>query len=76
MKGNKMDFKEYIDLPQADENCELCKGEGEVQCCRGESYYYDECDCVMVKHYKSEKYLDLKRERRPTPPLRWLKITL
>ena len=55
-----MDFKEYIDLPQADENCELCKGEGEVQCCRGESYYYDECDCVMVKHYKSEKYLDLK----------------
>ena len=55
-----MDFKEYMDLPEANENCELCNGEGEVQVCSGEHYGENICDCVMVKHYKSEKYLNLK----------------
>jgi len=41
-------------LPDGDEDCVICQGEGEVQCSRGESYYYDDCNCVMIKYWKEK----------------------
>ena len=54
-----MEFQEYMDLPAGKDDCQICNGSGDVQCCAGEHYYTDTCDCVMVEHYKSEKYKDL-----------------
>ena len=51
-----MTFQEYMDLPAGKDDCQICNGSGDVQCCAGEHYYTDTCDCVMVEHYKSEKY--------------------
>ena len=33
-------------------NCMVCWGHGDVQCSRGESYYYDTCYCVLVKYWE------------------------
>ena len=44
---------ENADLPQGNEDCICCWGEGEVQCSFGDSYYYDTCYCVLVKYWKN-----------------------
>ena len=54
-----MEFKEYMDLPAGKDDCQICEGSGEVSVTRGEWYGRDTCDCVMVEHYKSDKYKDL-----------------
>ena len=43
---------ENADLPQGNEDCICCWGEGEVQCSFGDSYYYDTCYCVLIKYWK------------------------
>ena len=41
-------------LPTADEDCVICDGDGDVQCCAGEHYYYDDCHCVMIKYWEEK----------------------
>ena len=43
-----------FNLPEGNENCELCNGDGEVQCCAGEHYYYDDCNCVLIKYWENK----------------------
>ena len=43
-----------FNLPEADENCEMCNGDGDVQCCAGEHYYYDDCSCVLIKYWENK----------------------
>ena len=40
-------------LPSGDDDCELCNGSGDVQCCRGEYYYTDTCDCVLIQYWEN-----------------------
>ena len=40
------------DFPIGKEDCELCNGDGEIQCCAGEHYYTDTCYCVLIKYWK------------------------
>ena len=44
---------EITPTEEADKDCIGCWGNGEVQCSRGESYYYDTCYCVLVKYWKN-----------------------
>ena len=39
-------------LPAGNEDCELCNGSGDLQCCAGEHYYTDTCYCVLIKYWK------------------------
>ena len=42
------------DFPTGKEDCELCNGDGEIQCCAGEHYYNDDCNCVMIQYWESK----------------------
>ena len=37
---------------EPDKDCICCWGDGDVQCCAGEHYYYDTCYCVLIKYWK------------------------
>ena len=39
-------------LPSGKDDCEICEGSGDVQCCAGEHYYTDTCYCVLIKYWK------------------------
>ena len=39
-------------LPAGKDDCEICNGSGDVQCCAGEHYYTDTCYCVLLKYWK------------------------
>jgi hypothetical protein len=64
MEINKDITKGYQNLPkdelgfditiheEADKDCIVCWGEGDVQCCAGEHYYTDTCYCVLLKYWK------------------------
>ena len=39
---------------EANEDCIACWGDGEVQCCAGEHYYTDDCDCVMIQYWEGK----------------------
>ena len=41
-------------LPEADGDCVLCEGAGEVQCSVGDSFYYDDCNCVILKYWEEK----------------------
>ena len=41
-------------LPTGKDDCEICNGDGEVQCCAGEHYYYDDCNCVMIQYWEDK----------------------
>jgi len=41
-------------LPSGKEDCEICNGDGEVQCCAGEHYYTDDCNCVMIQYWEGK----------------------
>ena len=40
-------------LPTGKDDCPLCEGDGEVQCCAGEHYYYDDCNCVLIQYWEN-----------------------
>ena len=48
-----MDFQEYMDLPAGKDDCQICNGSGDVQCCAGEHYYTDTCYCVLIKYWEN-----------------------
>ena len=39
------------DFPTGKDDCVICEGSGEVQCCAGEHYYTDTCYCVLIKYW-------------------------
>ena len=49
-----MEFQEYMDLPAGKDDCQICNGSGDVQCCAGEHYYTDDCDCVMIQYWEGK----------------------
>ena len=44
---------EITPTEEADKDCIVCWGDGDVQCCAGEYYYTDTCYCVLVKYWKN-----------------------
>ena len=44
----------FDNFPTGKDDCELCSGDGEVQCCAGEHYYYDDCSCVLIKYWENK----------------------
>ena len=48
-------FSDRMDnFPTGKEDCELCNGDGEVQCCVGEHYYKDDCNCVLLQYWENK----------------------
>ena len=43
---------EITPTEEPDKDCICCYGNGDVQCSRGETYYYDTCYCVLIKYWK------------------------
>ena len=63
MEFNKDITKGYQEIPREDymwnlqsgkDDCEICEGSGDVQCCAGEHYYYDDCNCVMIQYWEDK----------------------
>ena len=44
---------EITPTEEPDKDCICCYGNGDVQCSRGETYYYDTCYCVLIKYWKN-----------------------
>ena len=45
---------DLFNLPSGKDDCQLCEGSGDVQCCRGEYYYTDTCDCVLIQYWEDK----------------------
>ncbi len=41
-------------LPSGKVDCPLCEGDGDVQCSVGDSFYYDDCNCVMIQYWEEK----------------------
>ena len=61
--NNKYITKGYQEIPREDymwnlpsgkDDCEICEGSGDVQCCAGEHYYIDDCNCRMIKYWEDK----------------------
>ena len=44
----------FDNFPTGKDDCELCSGDGEVQCSVGEHYYNDDCDCVLIQYWENK----------------------
>ena len=47
-------YDRMFNLPAGKDDCEVCEGSGDVQCSRGEAYYYDDCHCVMLQYWEDK----------------------
>ena len=63
-------------LPSGDDDCELCNGSGDVQCCAGEHYYIDDCDCRMIKYWedKGNEFMADGHRKMLADTLKWRNI--
>ena len=39
---------------EPDKDCIVCWGDGDVQCCAGEHYYNDDCNCVLLQYWETK----------------------
>ena len=46
--------EDYMWMPAGDDNCGLCQGSGDLQCCAGEHYYTRDCYCVLIKYWEDK----------------------